>query len=178
MHGVYLAFILLLLNRSATAQEYLISTYAGGATLPTPIRALEAPIGAPTALYTDGTDNIYFMSLDAVFKLDRDGIITRVAGNSWVMRRTTSMPFNFGIEMSITATSGRVRSASASALMPSEASATTLHSPLPFSSATSPSRSSVWSSATRTRIGFIESHPVRGQVHAELGARARLGDEL
>jgi hypothetical protein len=67
------------------------------------------------------------------------------------------MPFNFGIEMSITATSGRVRSASASALMPSAASATTVHSPLPFKSATSPSRSSVWSSATRTRIGLMSA---------------------
>jgi hypothetical protein len=73
---------LLLLIGRATAQEYVISTYAGGALLATPVRALEAPIGTPTAVTVDAADNIYFISLDAVFKLDRDGIMTRVAGNS------------------------------------------------------------------------------------------------
>ncbi len=78
----YLTVVLLLLIGRAAAQEYVISTYAGGASLETPVGALEAPIGTPTAVMADAADNIYFISLDAVFKLDRDGILTRIAGNS------------------------------------------------------------------------------------------------
>jgi sugar lactone lactonase YvrE len=36
----------------------------------------------PTAVTADAEDNIYFIALNAVFKLDRDGILTRVAGDS------------------------------------------------------------------------------------------------
>src|SRR5689334_15316897 len=77
-----LSFGLLLVAGIAGAQEYVISTYAGGASLPTPIAAVEAPIGAPTAVCVDPEDNVYFIGLDAVFKMDRDGMLTRVAGNS------------------------------------------------------------------------------------------------
>jgi sugar lactone lactonase YvrE len=80
-----LASGLLLLSAAlapALAQQYVISTYAGGAPLPTPIPAREVSIGAPTAVTADGAGNIYFISLDSIFKLDRDGIIIRVAGNS------------------------------------------------------------------------------------------------
>src|SRR2546430_13287009 len=54
----------------------------GGASLATPVQALEAPIGTPTAVTVEAADNIYFINRDAVFKLDWNGIMTRVAGNS------------------------------------------------------------------------------------------------
>jgi sugar lactone lactonase YvrE len=63
------------------AQPYVISTFAGGAALPTPIPAVNAP-----SLYPGGiavhSGNLYFSSLNCVFKVDANGILTRVAGNS------------------------------------------------------------------------------------------------
>src|SRR5437763_5685363 len=82
MSSSHLTLSLLLVVGSAGAQEYVISTYAGGASLPTPIAALDVPIGSATAVCVDPADNVYFVGLNAVFKLDRDGILTRVAGSS------------------------------------------------------------------------------------------------
>ena len=78
----YVVFAWLLLIGTATAQQYVISTYAGGAPLPTPAPALELSIGIPTAVCVDAAENVYFISSNMAFKLDRDGILTRVAGNS------------------------------------------------------------------------------------------------
>lgn len=61
----------------------MISTYAGGAPPPTPVTALNASIGYVTAVAADEAGNVYFISsLNCVFKVDRNGTLTRFAGNS------------------------------------------------------------------------------------------------
>ena len=72
----------LLFGGSVGAQEYVISTIAGGAPPPTPARAVKASIGDPTRLATDAAGNVYFSSLHSVFKVDAGGTLTRVAGNA------------------------------------------------------------------------------------------------
>ncbi len=67
---------------AAWAQQYVISTVAGGAPPPTPRAALTASVGNPAGVAADGFGNVYFTSLNCVFKLDQNGILTRVAGNS------------------------------------------------------------------------------------------------
>src|SRR6266851_1172187 len=79
-------------------------------------------------------------------------IRTRVSGRASRMRRDASRPFNRGMLTSQTTTSGLVSSALRVASAPSPASPTTSMSPLPFRMPTIPSRTIVWSSATRTRI--------------------------
>ena len=69
---------------SALAQQYVISTVAGGAPPPTPAPGVEVPIGAPAGIAADDSGNVYFSNYLSVFKLDRNGILTRVAGNSLV----------------------------------------------------------------------------------------------
>jgi len=64
------------------AQQYVISTYAGGVPLPTLAPALSAPIGGPQGVAVDAAGNAYFTSSNAIFKLDQSGVLTRVAGNS------------------------------------------------------------------------------------------------
>ena len=61
---------------------YVISTFAGGAPPPTPSVALNASIGAPSGVAADAAGNVYFTSLNCVFKLDTSGTLTRVAGTS------------------------------------------------------------------------------------------------
>ena len=71
----------LLFGGSVWAQQYVISTIAGGAPPPTPAMAPTASIGDPTRLATDAAGNVYFGSLHSVFKVDAGGTLTRVAGN-------------------------------------------------------------------------------------------------
>ena len=73
---------LLLASMTAVAQQYVISTYAGGAPLPTPAPAVEVAIEAASGVATDATGNIYFANADSIFKVDPSGVLTRVAGNS------------------------------------------------------------------------------------------------
>jgi hypothetical protein len=54
------SFGLLLFTAVAGAQQYVISTYAGGNPLPTPVPALEAPIGFPPSAVADASGNLYF----------------------------------------------------------------------------------------------------------------------
>ena len=77
-------FAVLLLSTTAAAQQYVVSTYAGGGPVPTPVRALEAPLGFASTLAADLSGNVYIASpeLNSVFKLDAGGVLTRVAGNS------------------------------------------------------------------------------------------------
>ena len=63
-------------------QEYTISTIAGGAPPPTPVPALNASTGPPRGVATDDAGNLYFTSLHCVFKVDTEGVLTLVAGNS------------------------------------------------------------------------------------------------
>src|SRR5262249_17476760 len=83
MRYVRFTFGSLLLTAVGAAQQYVISTYAGGASpLPSPAPGLQVSIGAPAAVATDSVGNVYFVSLNCVFKLGRDGVLSRVAGNS------------------------------------------------------------------------------------------------
>src|SRR5277367_5646764 len=77
-----LAAMVLLSAVSIRAQQYVISTYAGGAPLATPTPGVSAPIGSLQGIVADQAGNVYFGSADSVLKLDQQGILTRVAGNS------------------------------------------------------------------------------------------------
>src|SRR5258708_2009726 len=72
---------LLLFVGASWAQQYVISTVAGGAPPPTPVLGTTASIGLPRNLAVDAADNIYFTASRCVFKLDANGVMTRVAGN-------------------------------------------------------------------------------------------------
>jgi uncharacterized protein (TIGR03437 family) len=71
----------LLCTGLAQAQQYVISTIAGGAPMPTPVSAAGASIGDPPRVAVDATGNLYFGSMHSVFKVDLTGNITRIAGN-------------------------------------------------------------------------------------------------
>jgi uncharacterized protein (TIGR03437 family) len=73
--------ILLLAGVTAFAQQYTISTVAGGAPPATPVTALNASIGQPRKLAISGS-NVYFSSGNSVFKIDASGALTLIAGNS------------------------------------------------------------------------------------------------
>ncbi len=83
------ALAFLLLSTAALepveAQQYVISTVAGvGIALPpTPVRGVDLSI-APSGITTDAVGNAYFTTFSPyyVFKLDQNGIVTRIAGNS------------------------------------------------------------------------------------------------
>src|SRR5215831_15592891 len=63
------------------AQQYVISTVAGGGPmLRIPAQALNVPI-SPWGVAADGNGNIYFTSSRFVFKLEPGGLLTRIAGN-------------------------------------------------------------------------------------------------
>jgi uncharacterized protein (TIGR03437 family) len=65
------------------AQQYVIATYAGGGLPPSGIAGVNAPIAWATAVTADSAGNIYFVSsLNCVFKVDPQGMLTRVAGTS------------------------------------------------------------------------------------------------
>ena len=76
-----LRFSILLLAGTAFAQQYTISTFAGGAPPTTPASALNTSIGQPRKLVAAG-GNIYFSSGNSVFKIDGAGSLSLVAGNS------------------------------------------------------------------------------------------------
>jgi trimeric autotransporter adhesin len=75
------ALCLLILSGCAGAQQYVISTIAGGAAPPSPVTATQASIGDPARVICDSAGNVYFTSLHSVFKVDPGGVLTRVAGN-------------------------------------------------------------------------------------------------
>ncbi len=70
--------------RSVTAQQYAISTFAGGATPATPSVATNAAIGAPVGVATDAACSLYFASsnVNSVFKVSQNGVLTRIVGSS------------------------------------------------------------------------------------------------
>jgi trimeric autotransporter adhesin len=65
------------------AQQYVISTYAGGPPATEPVPATNAAIGAVQGVAADPAGNVYFNGLNCVFKLDPRGSLTRVAGTSY-----------------------------------------------------------------------------------------------
>jgi uncharacterized protein (TIGR03437 family) len=66
----------------ASAQQYSISTVAGGAPPATPAAAASTSIGMPRRVITDSAGNVYFTAGNAVYKMTSGGTLTVVAGNS------------------------------------------------------------------------------------------------
>jgi uncharacterized protein (TIGR03437 family) len=69
----------------ATAQQYVISTIAGAAPLSppnSPPAAMSASVGQPARVTTDSAGNLYFSSLNSVFKVNTAGVLTLVAGTT------------------------------------------------------------------------------------------------
>jgi sugar lactone lactonase YvrE len=64
------------------AQQYTISTYAGGVAPTTPIPGVQAYIGNPQGVAVDRAGNVYFSGLNCVFKLNPAGVLTLAAGNA------------------------------------------------------------------------------------------------
>jgi len=78
-----LRFLLLLAGGSAAfAQQYTITTVAGGAPPATPASATSVSIGQPRRVTLDSAGNLYFSSGNAVFKMNGSGVLSLVAGNS------------------------------------------------------------------------------------------------
>src|SRR4051812_325153 len=74
--------ILALLVSSAPAQQYLVSTFAGGTLGATAALGANYSIGKITALFTDQFGKTYASSsLNAVFRIEPDGTVVRIAGN-------------------------------------------------------------------------------------------------
>jgi hypothetical protein len=70
------------LSFTAPAHQYVISTVAGGAPPATPVRGLDMAVNLK-GLTADASGNAYFTTtLHCVFKLDTNGIVTRIAGNA------------------------------------------------------------------------------------------------
>ena len=66
----------------AQTQEYVISTIAGGAPPPTPVPGVNMPVPAlDLSVAADAMGNTYFVAFHCVFKLDQNGVVTRIAGN-------------------------------------------------------------------------------------------------
>ena len=64
------------------AQQYTITTFAGGAPPVTPASALSTSIGLPAGIGLDAADHVYFSGRNCIFRLDPNGVLTRIAGNS------------------------------------------------------------------------------------------------
>src|SRR4051795_7759055 len=73
--------ILLAAGATAFAQQYSISTVAGGAPPATPASAVSTSIGVPHKLMVSGS-NLYFSAGNSVFRMDSGGTLTLIAGNS------------------------------------------------------------------------------------------------
>jgi trimeric autotransporter adhesin len=74
--------LLLATGTLALAQQYTISTVAGGAPPATPVAATGISIGQPARVATDTAGNVYFSASNAVFKVSSGGTLTLVAGTS------------------------------------------------------------------------------------------------
>ncbi|HYW48717.1 MAG TPA: hypothetical protein VE959_37985 [Bryobacteraceae bacterium] len=78
-----LKFLLLVAGGTlASAQQYSITTIAGGAPPATPAVAASTSIGQPRRVALDSAGNLYFSSGNSVFKMGSGGTLTLVAGNS------------------------------------------------------------------------------------------------
>ena len=80
--GKLCGILLLAGSPLALAQQYTLSTVAGGAPPATPVKATSISIGQPNRVTVDSNGNTYFSSGNAVFKIDTGGTLTVVAGNS------------------------------------------------------------------------------------------------
>jgi len=75
-------WVTLLASAALWGQQYVISTVAGGAPASTPAAAVNASIGHPTGVATDSAGDVYFVSDNWLFKVDQNGVLSRVAGGS------------------------------------------------------------------------------------------------
>ncbi len=66
----------------APAQEYIVSTIAGGSPLQTPSAAKELAIWPPAGIALDSESNVVFSSGHCIYRLDRGGTLTHLAGTS------------------------------------------------------------------------------------------------
>jgi uncharacterized protein (TIGR03437 family) len=82
LRAAFIGAVLLGGNAVALAQQYTISTFAGGAPPPTPAPAASVPIGPPERVTSDKAGNLYISALNSVFQLSPAGTLTVVAGNS------------------------------------------------------------------------------------------------
>jgi uncharacterized protein (TIGR03437 family) len=74
--------VLLLSGSFALAQQYSVSTIAGGVPPATPAPATSTSIATPQRTAVDSSGNVYFTSLNCVFKVDTSGNLTLIAGTS------------------------------------------------------------------------------------------------
>src|SRR5436853_7535085 len=92
----------------ACAQQYVISTIAGGVPPATPLPAARASVGDPVRVAVDNAGNVYFASLHSIFKVDPGGMLTRFAGtgragNSGDGGPASAAQLNFPMGMAIDA---------------------------------------------------------------------------
>jgi hypothetical protein len=80
MKPVFVLAILASFAGNSAGQPLTISTIAGGGALPVP--ALSASIGRPAGVATDASGNFYFLAQAALFKVDSNGALTRIAGGN------------------------------------------------------------------------------------------------
>src|SRR5690242_1168139 len=73
-------FGILLFSAVAFAQQYVISTVAGGVPPVTPTDAASVSIGDPPRVALDASGNLYFGSLHSIYKVDPLGVLIRIAG--------------------------------------------------------------------------------------------------
>jgi sugar lactone lactonase YvrE len=73
-------FLVLTAAIMAHGQEYIISTFAGGAPPATPVLGVDMPLESLQGVATDVTGNTYFAAFHCLFRLDQNGVVTRIAG--------------------------------------------------------------------------------------------------
>jgi uncharacterized repeat protein (TIGR01451 family) len=81
----YIRPLLLLLPalcQAQTQQGYIITTVAGGGLPLTPLPATSVSTPLPQSVAADAAGNVFFTTLNCVFKVDKYGVFTRVAGKS------------------------------------------------------------------------------------------------
>ncbi len=64
------------------AQDFVVTTVAGGALPSTPAPATNVSIHYPQDVAVDSAGNVYTSTMNAVFKMDKNGVLTRLAGAS------------------------------------------------------------------------------------------------
>ena len=77
----YLSFSWALVVVTAWGQQYTISTFAGAPTQALPVAATKAAIIVSSAV-ADASGALYIGSGPAIYKVDRDGILSRIAGGT------------------------------------------------------------------------------------------------
>jgi len=65
-----------------SAQQFVVTTVAGGALPATPAPGVNVSLHYPRALFVDGAGSTYLTAANAVLKLDKNGVLTRFAGSS------------------------------------------------------------------------------------------------